>query len=106
MILWGEARRAVIGYTTISEWIMAIRLFAKPKNLTLLQVYAPTATKKNEKAVDDFYEEMQSAMDVIKKEDICIVMGDLNSKVGGEDKQCGIGMHGLGMRNESGDKLA
>ena len=107
MILRGEARRALIGYTTISERIMAIRLFAKPKNLTLLQVYAPTATKKNERAIDNFYEELQTATVFIKKEDICIVMGDLNAKVGhGEDKQCGIGMHGLGTRNESGDKLA
>ena len=45
--------------------------------------------------------------DRIPSREICIVMGDLNAKVGDkEDKECGIGPFGLGSRNGRGDMLA
>lgn len=50
---------------------------------------------------------MQTVKDKIPKREVCIIMGDLNVKVWeGEDKECGIGSHGLRNRNDRGDKLA
>jgi len=69
-------------------------------------VYAPTSTH-DEKTKDEFYDQLQATINKVNKGDICIVMGDLNAKIGrGEDIKCGIGKFGLGNRNESGDRLA
>ena len=77
-----------------------------PTPITILQVYAPTSSH-DDASIEEFYEQLQSAMDKIKKRDICVIMGDMNAKVGNsEDKKCGIGRFGLGDRNERGDRLA
>ena len=106
IVLKGEARKSLDAYTPISDRIVTARLNAKPKPLTVIQVYAPTSTQ-DECTKDQFYDQLQATVDKVNKGDICIVMGDLNAKVGeGQDTKCGIGRFGLGKRNESGDKLA
>lgn len=35
---------------------------------------------------DDFYDQLQATFDTCKRHDIVIVMGDLNAKVGGDNK--------------------
>ena len=106
IVLNGEARKSLDAYTPVSD-CMSARLNAKPKHLTVIQVYAPTSTR-DECTKDQFYDQLQiqATVDKVNKGDICIVMGDLNSKVGqGEDTKCGIEKFGLGERNESGGKL-
>ena len=79
---------------------------AKPKPMTIIQVYAPTSSH-DEETIDRFYDQLQETLDKVSKGDICIIMGDLNAKVGRmEDIKSGIGKFGLGERNERGDRLA
>ena len=93
-------------HNSISDRIVTVRLNTKPAALNLIQVYAPTSDCDDEE-IEKFYNDLQSAKDKIPNREMCIIMGDLNAKVGEqEDRDCGIGPYGLGKRNERGDMLA
>ena len=56
-------------------------LRAVPFNITLVQAYAPTADY-NDKEIEEFYDLLQNVNDPKPKEDILVVQGDWNAKVG------------------------
>ena len=60
---------------------MTVRLRASPFNITIIQVYAP-AYSYDDSEVDEFYRELQSLVDQTPKQDILVVQGDWNAKVG------------------------
>ena len=64
---------------------MTVRLRASPFNITIIQVYAPTSSY-DDSDVDEFYREFQSLVDQTPKQEILVVQGDWNAKVG-EDAQ-------------------
>ena len=72
---------SVISCTPISSRIITMRLKASPFNITLIHVYAPTSSH-DEEETDKFYNQIQSLVDKIPKQDITIVLGDFNAKVG------------------------
>ena len=93
-------------YNCVNDRIVTAKLNTKPAPINLIQVYAPTAECEDE-VIENFYNDLQTVTDKIPRREVCIIMGDLNAKVGeGEDKECGIGPYGLGTRNERGDMLA
>jgi hypothetical protein len=97
--------KSVLGYNPINERVITIRLKGNPMNITLVQVYAPT-TEASDQVMDEFYEMVQGVLDTIPKKDITIVLGDWNAKIGKATKSNkSIGIHGLGIRNERGDRL-
>ena len=105
IVLKREAHKSLGAYTPVSDRIVTARLNAKPKPLTVIQVYAPTSTH-DECTKNQFYDQLQATVDKVNKGDICIVMGDLNARDGqGEDTKCGIEEIVLGKRNESGGKF-
>ena len=57
---------------------------SKP-DITIIQVYAPTSSY-DDSEVDEFYRELHSLVDQTPKQDILVVQGDWNAKVG-EDAQ-------------------
>ena len=75
--------KAVIGYNPINERIMTVRLNAKPVNITLCQVYAPTSAA-DEVEIETFYGSLQDILDSAPSQDVKIVMGDFNAKVGSD----------------------
>ena len=56
---------------------------------------------------DEFYDQLQVTVDKCNRHDAVIVLGDLNTKVGDENKDMEeiIGKHGLGSRNDNGNRL-
>ena len=64
---------------------MTVRLRASPCNITIIQVYALTSSY-DDSEVDKFYRELQSLVDQTPKQDILVVQGDWDAKVG-EDAQ-------------------
>ncbi|GFO47642.1 craniofacial development protein 2-like [Plakobranchus ocellatus] len=76
----------------------------KPVDLNIIQVYAPTANS-NDEDLDKFYNELDTAKTQCKFQDPLIIMGDFNAKVGTEKVDDTLGKHGLGIRNERGEKL-
>ncbi len=107
MYLGEETSKALLGYNPISDRVLSMRLQGKPMNITLIQVYAPTSTATQEE-IDDFYNSVKQAVDGSPTNDMLVLMGDFNAKIG-EGMETGeeniIGSFGLGARNERGESL-
>ena len=85
----------------MSSRIVTIRIKARPANMSIIQIYAPTLDKDDE-VHDEFYEQLQVTIESIKRSDYLIVMGDFNAILGNEKVPC---VTGTGIRNNSGQRL-
>ncbi|GFO25837.1 craniofacial development protein 2 [Plakobranchus ocellatus] len=65
----------------ISDRAVVAKLVAKPLNLGIIQVHAPTSDSEDVE-VEKFYEEIEKAKGYVKSQDIMGLMGDFNAKVG------------------------
>ena len=100
VIITGKTANAVLGYKAVSDRIITVRIGAKPFNTTIIQLYAPT-TQYDDDAIEDWYEQVQETVDQSPKQDIIIIMGDMNAKVGKSTEGSSVyGTHGLGDRND------
>ena len=105
MILDKEAKKGFLSYDAISDRILTVHFNTKPVKTTIIQIYAPS-TNHSDDEIEDFYNQLQSVKDSIHNKNQVIIMGDFNAKVGeGASKDQGLGPHGIGKRNESGEKL-
>ena len=104
-ILAGASKTAVQSHQAVSDRIVCIRLKAKPVDMLVVQVYAPT-NDSPESEVEEFYEQLDSVMKSHKKyKDCVVIMGDLNGKVGNIKEEDIVGPYGIGQRNENGQRL-
>ena len=94
----------LIGYWAISERVLLVRLKGAPFNICIIQVYAPTS-EHDEEEVDQFYQELDQARQQCKEHEVIMVIGDLNAKVGQGRTADIVGPHGLGRRNDRGDRF-
>ena len=60
-----------------------MELQGQPFNIAIIMVHAPTAQSTEEK-IDNFYETLETAKYQCKSQEMIIIMGDLNAKVGNE----------------------
>ena len=81
LILRNAVAKSLIGYRPISDRVIVVKLQAKPFNIYMIQVYAPTHDY-NDENIEEFYEQIKSAVSYTKSSDIICIMGDLNAKVG------------------------
>ena len=65
----------------------------KTAAITIIQVYAPN-TADSEEEVDDFYDQLQIAINQASKRYLLIVMGDFNAIVGCDWTNWGNVLHG------------
>ena len=75
----------------------------------VMSVYAPTH-RASQADKDKFYADVQSVVDGVSPEDVLLIMGDFNARVGsgqvGGDEWDGVrGRHGVGLMNGSGEAL-
>ena len=102
-----EVAGCILSCTPVSSRIITIRVSAKPKNITIIQVYAPTSDH-DDQEVEEFYEQVENAIKKVPKKDITIIQGGFNAKVGPdayEDWQGTIGQFGVGETNDRGLRL-
>ncbi|GFS08192.1 endonuclease-reverse transcriptase [Elysia marginata] len=96
----------VEGFQRHSERIISCQIKLKGESLKVIQVYAPTSDYEDTE-IEAFYEDLAKAMEMKGRGNI-IIMGDFNAKIGTkkkeEDLEC-IGCHGIGERNERGQRL-
>ena len=104
VICSNRAAKCVLGYKPINDRIITIRFAAKPINVVIVQVYTPI-TAASEEEIDNFYEQLQETIDSTSKNDMLIMMGDLNAKVGAGHTSEVFGNFGLGERNDAGLRL-
>lgn len=108
MIIPKSLHSSVLGYNPVSSRILTIKINAKPCKLNIVQIYAPTSTS-TEDELNDFYNKLESTIQEIPTKEITLIQGDFNAKIGQteEDEQVKhlIGRYGLGVRNESGQRL-
>ena len=96
--------KSMMGFWAISDRVIMMKLEAKPFNINVMQVYAPTQDHDGEE-IEMFYQEIQNGIKYAKSDEVICIMGDLNAKVGDERHSNIVGMHGLGGRNERGERL-
>ncbi|GFN89380.1 craniofacial development protein 2-like [Plakobranchus ocellatus] len=96
--------KSLRSWCPISDRVVVAKLIAKPLNLGIIQVYAPTSDSEGVE-VEKFYEEIEKVKDYLKFQDTKIVMGDFNAKVGDERVEDVVGPSGIGTVNERGSRL-
>ena len=96
----------IVSFHAHSDRIISCILNLKNETLQIVQVYAPT-TDYDDETIEKFYDDLEEAIDR-KNNTHVIVMGDFNAKIGkkGKDENNNwIGNHGIGVRNERGERL-
>ena len=84
--------------------MISVRFQGKPFNITVIQVYAPTSNA-DEAEVERFYEDLQDLLELTPQKGILFIIGDWNTKVGNQETPRVTGKFGLGIRNETGQRL-
>ena len=104
LLMTPEATRALLSWEPMSPRILTARFNSKGRKVTIIQCYAPTNVAVTEEK-DDFYQQVQAAIDKTPKRDMKILMGDLNAKVGADNTNSELimGRHGTGAMNENGE---
>ena len=84
--------------------MISVYFQGKPLNITVIQAYAPTSNAK-EVEVEWFYEYLQDLLELTPKKDVLFIIGDWNAKVGSQETPEVTSKFGLGIRNETGQRL-
>ena len=70
----------------------------------VIQVYAPTSNAE-EAQVEWFSEDLQDLLELTPKKDVLFIIGDWNAKVGSQETPGVTSTFGLGVQNETGQRL-
>ena len=84
--------------------MISVHFQGKPFNIIVIQVYAPTSNAE-EAEVEWFYGDLQDLLKLTPKKDGVFIIGDWNAKVRSQETPGVTGKFGLGMQNESGQRL-
>ena len=84
--------------------MISVHFQGKPFNITVLQVYALTCHAE-EVETEWFYEDLQDLLEVKPQKDVLFIIGDWNAKVGSQEIPGVTGKFGLGVQNETGQRL-
>ena len=104
MIIDKTFTKSILSYLPKSDRLLLVKLKASPFNINLIVAYAPTADA-DESVLEMFYETLDNLYKNCKSQEINILLGDFNAKVGSRKQGKTVGPHGLGTRNERGERL-
>ena len=99
-----RVRNAALGCSLKNDRMISVRFQGKPFKITVIQVYAPTSNAE-EAEVERFYEDLQDLLELTAQKDVLFIIGDWNAKVGSQEIQRITGKFGLGVQNETGQRL-
>ena len=84
--------------------MISVHFQDKLLNITVIQVHALT-TNTEEAEAERFYEDLQDLLELTPQKNVLFIIGDWNAKVGSQETPGVTGKFGLGVRNESGQRL-
>ena len=84
--------------------MISVHFQDKPFNITVIQVYALSSNAK-EAEVERFHEDVQGLLELPPPKDVLFIIGDWNAKVGSQEIPGVTGKFGLGIQNETGQRL-
>ena len=84
--------------------MISVRFQGKLFNITVIQVCAPTSNAE-EAEVEWSYEDLQDLLKLTPPKDVLFIIGDWNAKVGSQEIPRVIGKFGLGVQNETRQRL-
>ena len=99
-----RVQNAVLGCNLKNDRMISVRFQGKPFNITVIQVYTPTSNAE-EAEVERFYEDLWDLLELTPQKDVVFIIGDWNAKVGSQETPGVTGKFGLGIQNETGQKL-
>ena len=97
-----RVQNAVLGCNLKNDRMISVCFQGKPFNITVIQVYTPTSNAE-EAEVEWFYEDLQDLLELTPKKDVLCIIGDW--KVGSQETPEITGKFGLGVWNETGQRL-
>ena len=104
LMLCKGAAGALLHWKVFSSRIISARFHTRIRKVLIVQFYAPTNDSVAEKK-SEFYERLQAVVDQNTNEDLLIMIGDFNAKIGNDNigKELGMGKEGLGEINKNGE---
>ena len=99
-----RVQNAVLGCNLKSDRMISVRFQGKSFNIIVIQVYAPTSNAE-EAEVEHFYEDLQDLLELTPKKDVLFIIGDWNAKGGSQETPGVTSKFGLGIWNETGQRL-
>ena len=84
--------------------MISVYFQGKPFNITVIQDDAPISNAEEVK-VEQFYEDLQDFLELTLQKDVLFIIGDWKAKVGSQETPGVTGKSGLGIRNETGQRL-
>lgn len=96
----------IINFRPVNERICYMRFNGKFYNLSMIAVHAPTE-ESDEEEKDTFYEQLDTIISETPKQDMLLLCGDFNAKIGREELyRPTIGLHSLhNISNDNGTRL-
>ena len=76
ILIKNNITRSVMAYWLISNRVIMVKLQGKPFNINILQTYA-SAQDHDDEDREQFYEEVQQAINQAKSDEIICMMGDM-----------------------------
>ena len=70
----------------------------------VIHIYAPTSNAE-EAEIEQFYEDLQDFLEITPPKYVFFIIGDWNAKVGSQESPGVTDKFGLGVQNESGQRL-
>ena len=104
VIIFKRVQNAVLGCSLKNDRMISIHFQGKPFNIMVIELYAPNSNA--EKAeVEQFFENLQDLLELTPTKDVLFIIGDWNAKVGSQETPGVAGKFGLGVQNETGQRL-
>ena len=99
-----SVQNAVLRCNVKNDRITSVHFKGKPFNITVIQVYAWTSNAE-EAEVKWFCEDLPDLLELTPPKDVLFIIGNSNAKVGSQETPGVTGKFGLGVQNESGQRL-
>ena len=84
--------------------MVSVYFQGKSFNITVIQVSSLNSNAE-EAEVEWFYEDLQDLLELTHNKDVLFIIGDWNAKVGSQGTPGVTGKFGLGVQNETGQRL-